>query len=589
MTVHVRVLGTNFETGVGPCLLIVTKTSRILVNVGEGLLRLSEEHVKLNKLTHILLTKVDWNSWSGILDLAYYLEKTKLKIEVYGPQGLIDFTMASRYFLFCPNLLLALHEVLLDGCKIRVGEVKEELQIEILLLNHESIKTTMQRADEGTVMTEMINPLFVDLMEVQKMYLDEQEKLKAERLLTNVLGKPLSQQSLRSQFGTEEDGKMNTYELTLNFERPTRFLPPQNSHQVLCYIVKTPSIPPKFDPKKASELGVPKGPLFGKLTKGESIILPNGVKVHPHQCVIGDVLPGPTLIIVCCPTSAYENSLYSHPGWKMYQSETIPSTINLVCVIHMTPLFILRKDSYVRWLLKFPNSVKHVFLHEDASDSIVFRRSHELVERLKILDPISFTSSQDFIGNDVFTSKFKTFKDTYNLPSTYDICKDERLSSCNRVNGEFMMKFHLLPLRIVGLDVSEVFPKANFDYDLEFSKIFGFDAKISEFRRLMATPESNNPLVGIIGRGDVVLHVLGTSAAQPTHSRNGYRLFLLFLDHLPWHLSHIDSLLLSLYPFPPSRLSFFYLLPPLLYTILFFHISLSLPALSPLGGGWWWR
>lgn len=38
-----------------------------------------------------------------------------------------------------------------------------------------------------------------------------------------------------------------------------------------------------FIPEKAQELGVPKGPLWGKLASGESIILENGIEVHPED------------------------------------------------------------------------------------------------------------------------------------------------------------------------------------------------------------------------------------------------------------------------------------------------------------------
>lgn len=51
-------------------------------------------------------------------------------------------------------------------------------------------------------------------------------------------------------------------------------------------------MPPKFDPAKAKKLGVPSGPLFGKLTKGESIVLPNGQTINPSDCLLGDATPG---------------------------------------------------------------------------------------------------------------------------------------------------------------------------------------------------------------------------------------------------------------------------------------------------------
>ena len=56
------------------------------------------------------------------------------------------------------------------------------------------------------------------------------------------------------------------------------------------YIGETPQIPGKFFLEKALELGVPKGPTFGKLKNGQAVTLPDGRVVEPSQ-----VLGEPTL------------------------------------------------------------------------------------------------------------------------------------------------------------------------------------------------------------------------------------------------------------------------------------------------------
>ena len=56
---------------------------------------------------------------------------------------------------------------------------------------------------------------------------------------------------------------------------------------IICYICQTSDVPGKFDSKKANELGVPNGPLRGKLTKGESIKIPNTDRIVHPQDVIG--------------------------------------------------------------------------------------------------------------------------------------------------------------------------------------------------------------------------------------------------------------------------------------------------------------
>ena len=48
-----------------------------------------------------------------------------------------------------------------------------------------------------------------------------------------------------------------------------------------CYICQLSDTPGRFLPEKAAALGVPKGPLFGRLKGGQAVQLPNGKEVQP--------------------------------------------------------------------------------------------------------------------------------------------------------------------------------------------------------------------------------------------------------------------------------------------------------------------
>lgn len=53
---------------------------------------------------------------------------------------------------------------------------------------------------------------------------------------------------------------------------------PIGEHHI-CYACATPTLPGKFNTAKAMELRVPKGPLFGQLKSGRSVVLPDGTEV----------------------------------------------------------------------------------------------------------------------------------------------------------------------------------------------------------------------------------------------------------------------------------------------------------------------
>ena len=52
----------------------------------------------------------------------------------------------------------------------------------------------------------------------------------------------------------------------------------------------------RFDPDRARELGIPEGPLWGKIHKGETITLEDGRRIAPSE-LVGEARPGRTVVI----------------------------------------------------------------------------------------------------------------------------------------------------------------------------------------------------------------------------------------------------------------------------------------------------
>ena len=64
----------------------------------------------------------------------------------------------------------------------------------------------------------------------------------------------------------------------------------------LGYVLQEDERPGKFHLEKARALGVPSGPLFGQLQRGEPVQLPDGRTVRPEE-VVGESRPGRRLVI----------------------------------------------------------------------------------------------------------------------------------------------------------------------------------------------------------------------------------------------------------------------------------------------------
>jgi ribonuclease Z len=68
----------------------------------------------------------------------------------------------------------------------------------------------------------------------------------------------------------------------------------------------------RFDPDRARELGIPEGPLWGRIHAGESVELPNGVKID-HAELVGPSRPG-RLVVFTGDTSGCESVVSAADG-----------------------------------------------------------------------------------------------------------------------------------------------------------------------------------------------------------------------------------------------------------------------------------
>ncbi|KAL6062225.1 ribonuclease Z [Balamuthia mandrillaris] len=370
---YVQVLS-NGASGLAPCLLLVIDGRRYLVNCPESIQRFCTEHkLRLGKLEGIFFTEVCWETVGGLTDvLMTVADFGKNDVKLYGPASLYRYLLSTQTFLFRPSLCLDLNTFSGDcnaAFRESVEEGKEEEEDEAELLSFQPLLLSGGRAEAAMVPSQMA----------------------------------LAYSCFRSK---EEDGEESVMKREGEEER--------RMQDVVCYAVHTPKLKGKFEMNKAKALGVPPGPLCGRLVKGETITTPSGRTVEPSEC-IGPSQPGPILLIVSCPSVHHIQALLSDELVNRYHQDGIDGGV-VTCVIHLTPLHVLSHPAYIQWVNSFVDRqkndgnqtpqkrnkkneavtqpgippIQHVFLHESVlscKDKALFPSSSKHIAALHSIAP----------------------------------------------------------------------------------------------------------------------------------------------------------------------------------------------------------
>lgn len=144
-----------------------------------------------------------------------------------------------------------------------------------------------------------------------------------------------------------------------------------------CYVARTATVRGRFHPERAIALGVPKGPLFGRLTHGATVTLADGTTVAPEQCKDPDV-PGRAIIVAACPTTAFIPSLVRHP--VLAEMQCGDAARDVAMVVHMAPAAVVQTRAYQRWMAGFAATAQHVVVNKRVSPNEVTFRSQALMQ-----------------------------------------------------------------------------------------------------------------------------------------------------------------------------------------------------------------
>ena len=134
------------------------------------------------------------------------------------------------------------------------------------------------------------------------------------------------------------------------------------------YYVTGPPIRGRFKPEAAKAQGVTPGPDFAKLTKGESVTLPDGKLILPETCTEAGANPSVSDVthaweclangavqafaMVACPSTSYIPRVTASPVGRPRPD------VSLLYVFHHLGPGVLQHPDYRKWLEAFPSSVQ---------------------------------------------------------------------------------------------------------------------------------------------------------------------------------------------------------------------------------------
>jgi len=262
-SLHVQVLGSgSWDLPAGLLLFCEgAQASAVLINCGEGTQRFCTEH-KLRiatRLRGVLLTRLTWEALGGLPGMLFTLNDTGRggAAQLCGPAGLAGLVRTFRHFMGAA----ALPSVILEAVDAQTTHLQES----------------------GIDATPIVlgAPAFDAAHEPAAAAASHDESAKRQR----TEGGPAS---AAAALGGASDPVC------------------------VCWLLQMPSVPPKFDVAAAKALGVPNGPLRGKLCAGETVRLPDGTEVAPAAVLSGGA-PGELLLVVDCASPGQLAQLRAHP------------------------------------------------------------------------------------------------------------------------------------------------------------------------------------------------------------------------------------------------------------------------------------
>ena len=454
---HLQVLGTGGGE-LKPSLFLFTDSKRYLFNCVENVQRFCNEYrVRQSKLSNFFVTRLAWDNVGGLpgqlLQFANFFDVEKLNpIRLHGPEALSDLVHCSRFH-------------------VNSGKIRLETQ------------DTMEEV-RGHFL-----PVYRD------------ENITVHTL--NMAATSLHSSPVSSGTESESDDVASRPPKKARISRS-----PRNSISV--FLCKLADVPGKFNPQRAAELGLPKGPSYRALVNGESVTAPDGTVVHPSD-VLGPTRVGPTFVVLEVPHQSYVSAITSHPLLQKSSFDEFGECVTLIA--HMTPRDVLESDEYSQWMASFGPNTKHLLLHKSlCPPDWTLRGILKSHGPLNLLEPSLFR-------------EFSTPSPEAGSDNKNDLRIFKFLPRESVIVGRTLLHYHLKPTQREGVDESQVLEPFSSFWEGHMARIrSSLDirkalAKLPEREKSKPSLARNHSPPSLTATEDQVTF-LGTGASCPSKYRN---------------------------------------------------------------------
>ncbi|KAJ1815670.1 hypothetical protein LPJ56_004499, partial [Coemansia sp. RSA 2599] len=403
--------------------LVHFPTGRYLFNCAEGTQRLSfENKVRVSKLSAIFLTRVDWDSMGGLPGMLLTLADTGSRnLTISGGHNLTHALAATRHFILRSEMGIRVNEMR-DG-DAAAAYKDENLKVTPVHIYPDNYKVTNcelgpDESEEAKTRKMLVARSLGTQQPLPQQTAAEKRKSKKEasrqqqqqQRKKGYYDEPCDGASIEKKLQMLERQQLETARMKKRARSPEQSSRPAQAFDMLlpkteptpasiCYIAEGPEVPGKFDVQAAKALGLKQGPLYGKLTRGESVTAPDGSIIHPWQCVGPARLSG-IFIIVDCPTPAYIDSLVNNPRFAPFlgargDEESADMQKRLLLIVHSLGPGVAQDKRYKDWAARFPSHVRHmVSAPEYVPDENPFQRHLRVQAAMAVIDPQAYVLPQ---------------------------------------------------------------------------------------------------------------------------------------------------------------------------------------------------